>query len=231
MVNEPLASYNDSALHLVRKVDTLWVDEPFVFRRQKAKLMTYELLAEWRPEEEYKLTLDSAAFTGIYGLSSKKTDTNLRFNSLEKYSSFVLTLLGSINQQADRQAGGQLIAQLVDKSDKLIRQAVVGDDGRAEFYFVKPATYYVRLLADDNGNGVWDTGLWDDRRRAERVFYYGKPLEMRENWDYSEEWDPLAKPIERQKPDDLKKNKKEKRERKSKNQQREEQKRKKQKTR
>lgn len=230
-VNEPLASYNDSALHLVRKVDTLWVDEPFVFRRQKAKLMTYELLAEWRPEEEYKLTLDSAAFTGIYGLSSKKTDTNLRFNSLEKYSSFVLTLLGSINQQADRQAGGQLIAQLVDKSDKLIRQAVVGDDGRAEFYFVKPATYYVRLLADDNGNGVWDTGLWDDRRRAERVFYYGKPLEMRENWDYSEEWDPLAKPIERQKPDDLKKNKKEKRERKSKNQQREEQKRKKQKKR
>ena len=159
----------------------------------------------------------------MYGLSSKKSDTNLRFNSLEKYSSFVLTV--------KRLGKGTLVAQLVDKSDKVIRQAVVGDDGRAEFYFVKPATYYVRLFADDNGNGVWDTGLWADHRRAEAVYYYGKPIEMRENWDYAEEWDPLAIPVERQKPDDLKKAKKEKREKKSKNQQREEQKRKKQKKR
>ena len=223
-VAEPIASYNDSALHLLHKVDTLWVDEPFVFRRQKEKLMTYELLAEWRPEEEYKFSMDSAAFTGMYGLSSKKSDTNLRFNSLEKYSSFVLTITG---QQANH---GHFVAQLVDKGDKVIRQVVVNDDGRAEFYFVKPSTYYVRLFSDDNGNGVWDTGLWNEHRRAEAVYYFGKPIEMRENWDYAEDWNPFSTPIERQKPDDLKKSKKEKREKKSKNQQREEQKRKKQKS-
>ena len=219
--NEPLASWRDSALHLVRKVDTLWVDEPFVFRRQKAKLMTYELLAEWRPEEEYKFTADSAAFRGIYGLESKKTDTNIRFKSLDKYSSFVLTV--------ERPSTSPLLAQLIDKSDKVIRQAEVNAEGRAEFYFVKPATYYVRLLVDDNGNGVWDTGLWDERRHAEAVYYYGKAIEMRENWDYAEDWNPLSVPIEKQKPDDLKKARKEKKEKKSKNQQREEQKRKKQK--
>ena len=219
--NEPLASWHDSALHLVRKVDTLWVDEPFVFRRQKAKLMTYELLAEWRPEEEYKFTADSAAFRGIYGLESKKTDTNIRFKSLDKYSSFVLTV--------ERPSTSPLLAQLIDKSDKVIRQAEVNAEGRAEFYFVKPATYYVRLLVDDNGNGVWDTGLWDERRHAEAVYYYGKAIEMRENWDYAEDWNPLSVPIEKQKPDDLKKARKEKKEKKSKNQQREEQKRKKQK--
>jgi hypothetical protein len=219
--NEPLASWRDSALHLVRKVDTLWVDEPFVFRRQKAKLMTYELLAEWRPEEEYKFTADSAAFRGIYGLESKKTDTNIRFKSLDKYSSFVLTV--------ERPSTSPLLAQLIDKSDKVIRQAAVNAEGRAEFYFVKPATYYVRLLVDDNGNGVWDTGLWDERRHAEAVYYYGKAIEMRENWDYAEDWNPLSVPIEKQKPDDLKKARKEKKEKKSKNQQREEQKRKKQK--
>ena len=219
--NEPLASWRDSALHLVRKVDTLWVDEPFVFRRQKAKLMTYELLAEWRPDEEYKFTADSAAFRGIYGLESKKTDTNIRFKSLDKYSSFVLTV--------ERPSTSPLLAQLIDKSDKVIRQAEVNAEGRAEFYFVKPATYYVRLLVDDNGNGVWDTGLWDERRHAEAVYYYGKAIEMRENWDYAEDWNPLSVPIEKQKPDDLKKARKEKKEKKSKNQQREEQKRKKQK--
>lgn len=223
--NEPLAHLRDTAVHLMRKVDTLWVDEPFVFRRQRVKLMTYELLAEWRPDEDYKLVLDSAAFTGIYGRSSKKSETNLKFNSLEKYSTFVLNVTGAENITSQ---GGRLVAQLVDKGDKVIRQQPVSD-GHADFYFVKPATYYVRLFHDLNANGVWDTGLYADHRPAETVWYYGKPIEMRENWDYSEDWNPLDTPIDNQKPADLKKAKNEKRERKSKNQQREEQKRKKQK--
>ena len=225
--NEPLDSYRDSALHLVRKVDTLWVDEPFVFRRQKAKLMTYELLAEWRPEEDYKLVLDSAAFKGMYGLTSKKSEQNIKFNPLEKYSSFVLNIVDAAKLTA---GGGKLIAQLIDKGDKVIRQQEV-KDGHADFYFVKPATYYVRMFHDLNGNGVWDTGLYDEHRNAEEVFYYSKAIEMRENWDYSEEWNPLEISMDQQKPADLKKSKKDKKEKKSKNQQREEQKRKKQKKR
>ena len=225
--NEPLAHLRDTAVHLMRKVDTLWVDEPFVFRRQRVKLMTYELLAEWRPDEDYKLVLDSAAFTGIYGRSSKKSETNLKFNPLEKYSTFVLNITGADQLAAH---GGQLVAQLVDKGDKVIRQQPASD-GHADFYFVKPATYYVRLFHDLNANGVWDTGLYADHRPAEPVWYYGKPIEMRENWDYSEDWNPLDTPIDRQKPAELKKTKNEKREKKSKNQQREEQKRKKQKKR
>ena len=104
-------------------------------------------------------------------------------------------------------------------------------DGHADFYFVKPATYYVRMFHDLNGNGVWDTGLYDEHRHAEEVYYYSKAIEMRENWDYSEEWNPLEISMDQQKPADLKKSKKDKKEKKSKNQQREEQKRKKQKKR
>ena len=220
--SEPLDSYRDTSLHLMRKVDTLWVDEPFVFRRQRTKLMTYELLAEWRPEEEYKFVTDSAAFTGIYGLSSKKSENKIQFNTLDKYSSFVLNVTGAQRFTAD---SARLVVQLVDKSDNVVRQQVV-TDGHADFYFVKPATYYVRAFHDLNANGVWDTGLYDERRQAEPVYYYSKPIEMRENWDYSEDWDPLVIPIDKQKPADLRKTKSEKKEKKSKNQQREEQKRK-----
>ena len=99
-------------------------------------------------------------------------------------------------------------------------------DGTANFYFLKPATYYVRLLYDLNGNGVWDTGLYEEHRRAEPLYYYNKGIEMRENWDYSEDWNPLATPIDKQKPAEMKKGKAEKKEKKSKNEQREEQKRK-----
>ena len=83
-----------------------------------------------------------------------------------------------------------------------------------------------RGLRDLNGNGVWDTGLYEEHRRAEPLYYYNKGIEMRENWDYSEDWNPLAAPIDKQKPAEMKKGKAEKKEKKSKNEQREEQKRK-----
>lgn len=222
--NEPVTLRSDTLIHLVHKVDTLWKDEPFVFRRRKDQLMSYELLAEWKPEEEYKLSVDSAAFTGMYGLQSKKSEANIKFNPLDQYSTFILTITSA--ERFHDTEGAKLMAQLVDKSDKVIRQEPV-NDGHADFYFVKPSTYYIRLLYDLNGNGVWDTGLYEDHRRAEPIYYYTQPFEMRENWDYSQDWDPLLLPIEKQKPDDLKKTKVEKKEKKSKNEQREEQKRKK----
>lgn len=220
--DEPVTANSDTLLHLTHKVDTLWETMPFVFRQRKGQLMTYELLAEWRPEEEYKLVTDSAAFTGLYGLSSKASETNIKFNSLEKYSSFILTVL---QPKRFAKPGSQLVAQLIDSSDKVIRQAVVKDD-HADFYFVKPATYYVRMFWDLDSDLEWDTGLYDTHTPAEAIWYYTQPIEMRENWDYNQDWDPLAIPVDKQKPDALKKTKSEKKEKKSKNQQREEQKRK-----
>lgn len=218
---EPIVAYSDTSLHLTQKVDTLWEEIPFMFRPRKGKLMTYELLSEWRPEEEYKFIADSAAFTGLYGLSSKKSETSIKFNALDKYSSFILTIV-----QPDRfnKPGSQLVAQLIDKSDKVVRQQVV-EDGHADFFFVKPATYYIRMFWDLNSNGVWDTGLYETHTPAEAIWYYTQPIEMRENWDYNQDWDPLAIPVDKQKPDELKKTRSEKKEKKSKNQQREEEKR------
>ena len=220
---EPVVAYCDTSLHLTHKVDSLWEDAPFVFRRRKGQLMTYELLGEWRPEEEYKFHIDSAAFTGLYGLSSKKSETSIKFSALDKYSSFILNIL---RPERFNTPGSQLVAQLVDKSDKVVRQQVV-KDGHADFYFVKPATYYIRMFWDLDSDGVWDTGCYDTHTPAEAIWYYTQPIEMRENWDYNQDWDPLDIPIDKQKPDDLKKTKSEKKEKKSKNKQREEEKRKK----
>ena len=50
-------------------------------------------------------------------------------------------------------------------------------------------------------------------------------MEMRENWDYTQEWNPTALPVDRQKPDELKNQKSVTKEKKSKNAEREEKKR------
>ena len=209
--DEPIVQYSDTSIHLYKKVDTLWVDEPYLFRQRKNELMGYELLAEWRPMVDYKLTIDSAAFTGLYGLQTKQQETKLKFKGLDQYSTLYLTIQNSLPHY---------VVQLLGSGEKVARQQRV-ENGHADFYFLSPGTYHIRVFNDRNGNDVWDTGLYEDKLAGEEVYYFPGKIETRANWDYTQEWDPTALPIERQKPDDIKKQKSATKERKSKNAERE----------
>lgn len=220
MINfdEPIVYYDESAVQLYKKVDTSWVKQPHVFRQRKHELRGFELLGEWRPEVEYKVSIDSAAFVGLYGLHTKKQDLTLKFKSLDKYSTLYLTI---------QDAQPSYVVQLLGSGEKVVYQQRVVK-GHADFYFLTPGTYHIRLFNDRNGNGQWDTGLYENKVHAEEVYYFPGKMEMRENWDYTQEWNPTALPIDRQKPDELKKQKSVAKEKKSKNAEREEQKRKQQ---
>jgi hypothetical protein len=51
-----------------------------------------------------------------------------------------------------------------------------------ELRYLRPATFTVRLTEDWNGNGRWDSGLYDTYRQPELV--YTRDLEqLRANWD------------------------------------------------
>lgn len=209
--DEPIVSYSDTAIHLFKKVDTLWVKEPFLFRQRKNELMGYELLGEWRPGMEYKVTIDSAAFVGLYGLHTKQQETKIKFKSLDQYSTLYLTVQDALPGYT---------VQLLGSGEKVVRQQRV-EKGQADFFFLNPGTYHIRVFNDRNGNGMWDTGLYEAKEAAEEVYYFPGKMEMRENWDYMQEWNPTALPTYQQKPDELKKQKSVTKERKSKNAERE----------
>ena len=207
---EPVVQIADTAIHLFRKVDTLWVPEPHLFRQRKNALMGYELLGEWKPQMEYKVVIDSAAFIGLYGLHTKQMEATLKFKGLDQYSTLFLTI---------PQAQPGYVVQLLE-GDKVARQKRVVKN-QADFYFLKPGTYHMRLFNDRNGNGIWDTGLYETKTQPEEVYYFPGSIKTRENWDYTQEWSPTALPIDQQKPDDIKKQKSNTKERKSKNAERE----------
>ena len=129
---------------------------------------------------------------------------------MQQYSTLFLTITN---------AHPDYVVQLLDGS-KVARQLRV-KKGHADFYFLKPGTYHIRVFKDRNGNGVWDTGTYEKKLQAEEVYYFPGSIKTRENWDYTQEWDPTALPVERQKPDDIKKQKSDTKERKSKNAERE----------
>lgn len=187
--NTPLASVDTAAIHLYSKHDTLWYNAPLEFNHVRGR--EYELRGEWRPDIEYSLEIDSAAFVDIYGKVSPPFKQGFKVKSFDEYG----TLLLNIPTMTDT----TIVVQLLDAGDKIIKE-VTTNQGVAEFYYVSPSTYYVRMYIDSNRNGEWDTGLYSANRQPETVCYFPKEIEIRAKWDFTETWNPLATPVIQQKP-------------------------------
>lgn len=80
-------------------------------------------------------------------------------------------------------------------------------DGKADFYFLASGKYSARLINDTNGNGVWDTGRYEDKRQPEMVYYYPQVLELKANFDLTQDWNVTGTRLDKQKPEELKKQK------------------------
>ena len=196
---EPVASVDTAAIHMEVKVDTLWKETPFLFMADSIVSRQYEILAEWEPEKEYRLTIDSAAIKGLYGLHTDKVQQTMKVKKQDEYGTLLLNIEG---------AGKGAIVELLDNSGKVLRSEPVNKEGMADFYYLNPGTkYYIRLFIDRNGNGMWDTGNFMEGIQPEEVYYFPKVWEMRANFEFEENWNIHAIPLDRQKLDEIKKQK------------------------
>ena len=196
---EPVVRMDTSAIHVNVKQDTLWVKTPFLLVADSVVPRQYEILASWEPEKEYQLQIDSAAITGLYGLQTNKVEQTLKVKKLDEYGTLLLNLPG-VEQTC--------IVELLDSSGKVLRQQAVTPEGTADFYYLAPNTkYYIRMFDDRNGNKVWDTGVFEAGIQPEEVYYFPKVWEMKANFEFEETWDVHAVPIDKQKLDEIKKQK------------------------
>lgn len=200
-VPTPLASADTSRIHLYSKHDTLWYRSPFVLRPKPGQHRTYELLGEWRPGIEYSLEVDTMAFTDIYGKTSAPKKQGFKVKTEDSYA----TLLFDITGMADT----TVVVQLLNSQDVMVKE-VSTSNGRAEFFYIKPDTYYARMFIDTNNNGVWDTGDYAADRQAETTYYYPDKIECKAKWDLTLTWNPTSRSLNLQKPMTITKQKPEK---------------------
>lgn len=197
--DEPIESIDTASIHMQTMIDSVWQDTPFIFQADTIAPRRYVILANWQPGQEYQLTIDSLGFKGIYGLYTDKTENKLKVKTVDQYGTLYLNITG---------AGPHAIVQLLNGSDAVVRQQPVKANNTCDFYFLQPGTkYFIRLFNDTNNNGKWDTGNYDAKRQPEEVFYYPKTWEMKANFEFEENWNLYAVPLDRQKLDEIKKQK------------------------
>ena len=195
--DEPLAQLDTAALHFFKQVDTLWVHEPFLFLPVEHEMRSYMLYAEWQPDMKYKFEADTCAFTSVLGKVSDPIKKEISVSPMDAFSALYIQLI-----LPDTGA----VVQLMDKSDKVVRsQRAI--ENRADFYYLKPGDYYLRLFIDRNGDGVWNTGDYAKGIQPEEVFYFPKPIAAKAKWEIEQDWNVRAIPLVKQKAIEITKQK------------------------
>lgn len=198
----PIERYSREAFHLQRKLqnDTTFYPaeiKSIVLRDSTLSRRDLMLKVDWEPGAAYTLAVDSLAMTDIYGLQTKPLKVDFNVRKMEEYGNIVF------NIPAVRDSA---IVELLDGTEKIVLRAPVKSH-RAELLNLLPGKYYARLFIDRNGNGKYDTGNYDMHLQPEETVYYPGAINLKKNWDVEQTWDIYATPIDKQKPEAIKKNK------------------------
>lgn len=191
LAKEPILEVDTTKIHFYVKKDTDWLPAPFLFMPEERSAKSYMLYAEWEPGQKYRFVMDTAAVVSVLEHESKSVRQEFHVRAVEEYGSIFIHVISPDTG---------VVVQFLSKNDKVEAQQRTDKDGNADFFFMKPGEYYMRCYVDANGNGQWDTGAYASGLQPERVYYFGKPLPLKAQWDLRQDWDIRAVDVARQKP-------------------------------
>ncbi len=189
----PLAVIDTTKIRLEVKKDTLYLPCPYVLIEQTVDVEGMEsarrhliLLPDstdnlWTTNNQYSLTLDSAAFIDIYGQTNNVIKKGMKVRSEDDFTTITLHI-----SKVDE---SPYVGQLLDGRDRVVRQ-VFSNTSDLVFNYVKPGDYYLRVFSDFNGNQQWDTGEYAADLQPETMYYYPEKIECKAHWPIEKSWHP-----------------------------------------
>lgn len=178
--NIPLLNFDKSKISIKNK-DSLAVDFTIENDEFHQKLL---LNFKKEPIEKYQISFLPGALTDFY----EKQNTILKYTIATKNSSDY----GNLKVILEHVKKFPVIVELTDKEGKVIATEYTEKNNIVEFLAVEPAVYTLRIIYDDNKNGIWDTGSYLEKRQTEEVIYFPKEIDVRANWDVEQPFELSA---------------------------------------
>jgi hypothetical protein len=175
----PLKVVNPDSIELYKKVDTLFVKQPFSCPVDTSLFRKFSLSSRWEEETNYKLLLKPGTTADIYGLTNDSITINFTTQKADYYGRVLLTF--SSYQYP-------MIVQLMNEKEKVVNARVVKGPGLVTFDYLPAGMYSFKGILDRNENGKWDTGNYLKHLQPEQIFLSGKPKSLRSNWDWEVTW-------------------------------------------
>ena len=169
-------------LRLSQGKDTIFVDATLADTLSRRRFIVNQ---KWKEKTSYTLLIPKGRMTDIYG--AVNDSVNLLINTWEERD--YGTIIINANIQTTK---GQWLFQLMSDKDVLLRELIVTKSDKVKFTHLAPEKYAIKMIYDENSNGIWDTGKYLQKRQPEKVVRYNGELKVRANFDLEESIDLKA---------------------------------------
>ena len=179
---EPVHFFDSTQILLYLSEDTLKNPLEISFEKDTSAWRRYQISHNWEAETEYTLEIDSAACQNIYGITSKRLIKKFKTREEDYYGTVRLKITS---------VQCPMLVQLLKNNDdeNVIAEQIAKEDKTITFSYLQPNKYKVKVIYDENGNGEWDSGSFQDKFQPEKVAYVNNVLKVRSNWEEEISWD------------------------------------------
>jgi hypothetical protein len=139
--------------------------------------MCFKLYHDWKESGKYSLIFKDSSLKDIFGTYNETKTFNIDIKAFKEYGSLTLNVeLLSSNQT--------YIIQLINaKNNQIIHEYSINKGTQLKFDYVNPAEIIVKVIKDDNNNGIWDNGDITTKKLPEKVYKYNQIFNVRAFWD------------------------------------------------
>lgn len=173
----PIESFDTAKIHMFAAVDTIFEPMGCSVVKDSANPLRLNVIADVAEGNSYKLVVDSAFATCIYGFVNNLD--SVVFLPRREADFGALKILFSTDKT--------YVIELVQNEKVMFSQ--ISSGGMAKFVYLQPGKYDIRVIEDENENGRWDTGDYSKNLQPEKVFYYPGGYDIRSSWEHEITWE------------------------------------------
>lgn len=164
---------------LIRKNDTIQLSEKDVVLEEDRKSLSISQSLE--QESHYTLYIYKNSMKNIFGFDNDTLKYSFKTLSDIEYANLEVNIENSYKKTK--------IIQLINGSDnKILTELKISNGQKIQFLNLSSGKYKLKMIFDENQNGVWDPGSFIPRKQPERVIFFSEELEMKEGWDKKIKW-------------------------------------------
>ena len=191
----PILAIDTAQVQLAKLVDS--VPHPIPCQLLPDSIRRCRWLVDFakEPGTTYRLTVDTAAITGLYGGTSAPAQKDLKIASATELGSLAITLTGHPTEHP-------LYVYLLSSKEEILAAAQPDSAGLVSFTELAPGAYFLKLYVDLNENGSWDGGIYP-ATPPEPVRYLPQSVNVQARFATEQKWAYDGTPLAEQRPKDL----------------------------
>lgn len=170
--NKPVPIFDSTKILLT---DTGFIPKKGFIVTRDTGLKKFLVRYKWPENEPFRLVIAKEAFADSAGAMMPESDTLVFNTKREGQYGSIRIHFNNISMSAHP------VLQLVQNNGVVFSVALTTNEWYAKLF--EPGDYNIRILYDDNQNGKWDPGNYDEKLQPERVQRITRKLTIKPNWD------------------------------------------------